>query len=202
MTGDREKAKSFKEHATQAGLKKATIDALMAEDYDATEVIELMSENDILEIDISKGQRKLLQKWVSSMQTESQGVPASRGALASDHVETTPDVPPGHATVADVDQLLADGDDDDIWSDQENAAQSNGRPLYINDFLSHISPEERERAVFSQGGTQLIMRSTRQKPSPENVSLAQWITANARILAKMIQNGAMKSHDDILAYLQ
>jgi hypothetical protein len=136
------------------------------------------------------------------MQTESQGVPASRGASASDHVETTQDVPPGHATVADVDQLLADGDDDDIWSDQENAAQSNGRPLYINDFLSHISPEERERAVFSQGGTQLIMRSTRQKPSPENVSLAQWITANARILAKMIQNGAMKSHDDILAYLQ
>ena len=71
MTTEKEKQKQFKELATQAGLKKATTDALVAEDYDSTEVVELMSAADLAELNITKGQQKMLQKWVTSLNAAS-----------------------------------------------------------------------------------------------------------------------------------
>ncbi len=59
-----------------------------------------------------------------------------------------------------------------------------------------------DKPVFSQGGTQLFFRTNKQKPTPEIVALPQWISANARVMTKLITEGALKSQDDILSYLQ
>ena len=53
-----------------------------------------------------------------------------------------------------------------------------------------------------QGGIQLLFRSTRQKPSPDHVTLAQWVGDNARILQELIRKGTIQSLDDIDQYLQ
>ena len=199
MTG--EKNKQFRDLAAQAGLKKTTIDALLSEDYDSIDVLELMSTADVDELAISKGQRQLLQKWVSALSgTSSQEMTPP---VVSAVTEPSTSASGEQRTNLDIHQLLGDGDSgDEQWVDQDNVSQSHGRPLFINDFLSRVMSHERERPVFSQGGTELIMRTTRQKPIPESVTLPQWISANARILSKMIRDGNMKSHDDILAYLQ
>ena len=47
MTSEREKTKTFRDVAGQAGLKKATIDKLVGEDFDTTDVIKLMTDADI-----------------------------------------------------------------------------------------------------------------------------------------------------------
>ena len=59
-----------------------------------------------------------------------------------------------------------------------------------------------EHEVYSQGGTQLLFRSSRQKPSPDHVTLAQWVGANGRILQELIRKGSIQSLDDVDRYLQ
>ena len=59
-----------------------------------------------------------------------------------------------------------------------------------------------EHQVYSQGGTQLFFRSSRQKPSPDHVTLAQWVGANAHILQELICKGTIQSVDDVDTYLQ
>ena len=62
--------------------------------------------------------------------------------------------------------------------------------------------DSREQEVCRQGSTQLLLRAVRQKPLPEQVTLAQWISDNARIMAKLIREGRMSGQEEILSYLQ
>ena len=63
-------------------------------------------------------------------------------------------------------------------------------------------PKRQSIKFTPRGDTQLFFRSARQKPSPDRVTLAQWVGANARILQELIQKGSIQSLEDVTAYLQ
>ena len=188
MTSEREKTKTFRDVAGQAGLKKATIDKLVGEDFDTTDVIKLMTDADIEDLGVSRGQTRTLEVWVKSLRTPTPPENSSEPRPSTEDAT-------GHNT--DI-FLQHEGE---LWDAQERNTHSDGRPLFIQDFVSRVSHDEHERAVCTQGGTQLVLRSTKQKPVPEDVTLAQWVGANARIMARMIKDGTLKSNEAILDYL-
>ena len=198
MAGEREKIKNFKDLAGQAGIKKATLDKLVAEDFDTVDAVKLMSPDDITTMDITKGQLRLLQQWVKSMNDDMPTTAAS----TSEHEEPDDVISTARTDGrADADLFLP-GDAMDTWNNDDISSQNTGKVHYIHDLVSRMSHDDNERAVCSQGGTQLILRSTRPKLAPESVSLAQWISANARIMSKLISEGNLKSNSDIQDYLQ
>ena len=190
-------SKQFREIAGSAGLKKATIDKLLAEDFHCTDVVKLMSSDDIAALEISMGQTRTLERRVLTLNhtadTTRVASPAAGPAPTSDVPTSDQPAPadtPGDLTFAE------------LWNSEGDNTATNGRPFLIHDFISRVHYEESERAVCSQGSTQLILRSSRQKPAPEAVTLPQWISANARIMAKMISDGVLKSNQDVLDYLE
>ena len=79
------------------------------------------------------------------------------------------------------------------------------KPLLVVDHINCVVggiSDAPEHQVYSQGGTQLFFRSSRQKPSPDHVTLAQWVGANACILQELIRKGTIQSLDDVDTYLQ
>ena len=88
---------------------------------------------------------------------------------------------------------------------EDNRPAGTSKVLLIPDFVSrstHGTYHRDEQELCMQGGTQLLLLSSRQKPQPENVSLAQWISANARIMASLITEGKLSSQQQLLDYLQ
>ena len=64
------------------------------------------------------------------------------------------------------------------------------RPLLVPDHLSkHIYSEEAEKTLFVKGDTEFVLRTHKAKKNPEEVSLPQWVSANACILMKQINSG-------------
>ena len=59
-----------------------------------------------------------------------------------------------------------------------------------------------EEELCAQGGTKLFLRTSRQKPAVENITLAQWVSANAPIMAKLIDDDVLNSREKLLDYLQ
>ena len=187
--------KNFKDVAATNGLKKATIDKLIGEDFDSIEVVKLMTPLDIEELGSTKGQTRTLQLWVKSLNVST---PDPAPLPVSESGQSLP-ATASHGNDADL--FMTDAEVEDSWNVEDNAAQS-GRTLFIHDFVSRVSHDDQERAVCTQGGTQLILRSTRQKPAPETVTLPQWVSANARIMAKLIKDNTLKSNEEILDYLE
>ena len=76
MPCDHDKPKTFKDLA-------ATIDRLIAEDFDSVEAVKLRNTDDISEMEVSRGQTRLLEKWVQSMSEETTS-PDTTSALHED----------------------------------------------------------------------------------------------------------------------
>ena len=139
----------------------------------------------------------VLLKWVRSLQDQTtKEVPSVTG----DEVASNPDpVDPS------LDVLLAQMDGPDTAAPEPTGEYQNmGKALYIVDFLNRAnvgSSDTTEREVCTQGGAQLVLRSARQKPLPEQVTLAQWIGANARIMERLIRSRQLQSADQICQYL-
>ena len=66
------------------------------------------------------------------------------------------------------------------------------KPLLIPDYV--VNPKETEhdddRELFAGSGYRVCLKASKLKPRPENVSVPQWISANARILLKLIREDA------------
>jgi len=69
----KQKKFDFEDSAKQAGLKEATVDKLKAEDYDCLEALQLMSLDDMGDMDISKGQQKMLVRWLGCLGNQTFG---------------------------------------------------------------------------------------------------------------------------------
>ena len=217
-----QKLKLFNDSAEQAGLKKDTITKLVAQDLDSMDVLRLVSNDDIGHLELSRGQTLLLTELVKDLklqrlQTVSEGqvsvIAGPSAANTSVHEGPTTADAPNTRTLARDSELktllkeLKGQRTDDLFADpesQDDTPRHTGRPLLIPDFVNrvtHGSSDDLEREVCTQGGAQLVLRATRQKPLPEQVSLAQWIGANARIMAQLINDGRLSSTNDILDYL-
>ena len=63
----KEKLKIFKDAATLFGLKKPSLDKLIADDFDSIDTAQLLTPGDIEELELTKGQQRLLQRWVETL---------------------------------------------------------------------------------------------------------------------------------------
>ena len=200
MAADKTTLKEFKDAATQAGLKKASIDKLLAEDFDSMDTVKLLTGDDVSSLELTRGQQRLMERWMTTLQHDRDRT------MASDAAGVTPNHAQETATLDALAKSLSQDIGDDLWTDQQDSGGivKTGRPFLICDHVTRATSgteEQYDKPIFSQGGAQLFLRN-KQKPAPESVSLPQWISANARVLAKLITEGALKSQEDILAYLE
>ena len=76
--------------------------------------------------------------------------------------------------------------------------------LRIVDFVPNIAHEEstEEEIGHGENGTTIFVRKTKKKLTPQEVSPAQWITANARIQFELMSSGTLNDEDvtDYLGY--
>ena len=217
---------SFLDAAKTAGIKNPTITKLDDEDFDSIAAIQSMEDDDIAELDITKGQKRLLKSWRQSLlqprsgdtnkdssgptqpSTEDGVIPdvgVNTQSLARDQelrslLESMKDKLPGNQLWGNTSPALLQ-EVRNTWDD----SKSQGKPLLIVDFISNmsygtVSMEEHE--VVKQGTSQLVLRSSRVKPLPEQITLAQWISSNARIMSKLITDGKLSSQQQMLDYLQ
>ena len=77
------------------------------------------------------------------------------------------------------------------------------KPLLIPDFVANCrsSCEKEENQLASDGQATLLLKTSKAaKPNPQEVSLPQWIGANARIQAELIKRGDLATADAQLRY--
>ena len=164
-----EMAKAFTEEGEQMGLKKDTIQKLVAEDIDTSDILRLCSEQDIDEFRFSRGQTLVLKHWVTLLNCEDV-------ASVNPPSETSQT---GEVTLHNLlGQMEATVD-----TGRSSAATPLGKPLLVVDHINCVVggiSDAPEHQVYSQGETQLFFRSARQKPSPDRVTLTQWVGANAQ----------------------
>ena len=112
--------KTFRETAGCAGLKKPAIDKLVSQDFDAIEVVKLMSAEDIAELEVSKGQTRVLERWVTTLN-------------APDPTATRAAVQPELANAPDHHDILSADVDGEIPGPSRTAPQNPvGRSLSTN----------------------------------------------------------------------
>lgn len=84
-------------------------------------------------------------------------------------------------------------------------ATKQGKILFIKDFVScnrYLPDDSADTELISCNGSSLVVKtSASQKPRPEAVNIAQWISANARIMKCMLDRGELNDINSLLAYL-
>lgn len=215
--------------ATAKKLSAVTIAALIDLGFDSMEALSLLTEEDLSDTDVPRGQRKLLLHAVKS--TFPDGAAAKELSAATGGINRDQPQPPAE----DAGQPLDTGDGRDqgqfindvlrqlqqptdtpvatsnlpgmySWQDPQVYLKSldslnlgASNYLDITDFVNQSSATE-ERVVSRDGEGQLIYKSGPAKPKLESLSICQWSTANLAIMNKLLQGGTL-SHHSLLDYL-
>ena len=84
---------------------------------------------------------------------------------------------------------------------EDNKGEARGLFPYfaIPDFLKNINKDKEEVLQTSTSGAQVVLKTGKKKPLPEDVSISQWIGANQRIYAKLLplfRAGDVKEYGD------
>ena len=209
----------FKKFVTEHKLSEATSTALEKEeltDLPALMLFQESFESDIGCLKISVAQRGILRKALKSLvATPTDGA----------HKDESKDVPPittkdlqNDKDLNDLLQQIAKSDGafnvgDLLNSDSKNPDTATGtsenagkKTLFIKDFVTsnRVVPDDiDEKEIFSGSGSTVLMRSTQgTKVRTENVSIAQWTSANMRIMSKLMERGDIKSMQDVQDYMK
>ena len=158
-------------------LKKDTITRLLKDDIDSEEVVAMLSDADIKALLFSTGQTILLRRWVKTLSTGEDDTASSQTREKEE-----------------LSDLLADVD--------TSLPSTSGKPLFPCDFLGGSPYPERDTTVCSQGASRLILKSGRNQLLPEQLSLAQWVSANAQIMRKFVREGSLSSTEEMCNYLE
>ena len=167
-----DRVKAFKDEAELAGLKKESVAKMIDADVDSLEVVCLLQESTIEQIGLMMGQSLLLTKWVSEL-------------------KSIPSPPVSDAGSTQLQNLLGEID----ATDQEPVSQP-GKPLFIPEFVNRASVytnDTSDNTICVDGDVRLVMKSSRPKLLPEQVSMAQWVGANARIMKRLVHNGPLST---------
>ena len=168
----------FRQKAEAAGLKKDTITRLLKDDIDSEEVVAMLSDADIKALLFSTGQTILLRRWVKTLSTGEDDTASSQTGEKEE-----------------LSDLLADVD--------TSLPSTSSKPLFPCDFLGGSPYPDRDTTVCSQGASRLILKSGRNQLLPEQLlSLAQWVSANARIMHKFVREGSLSSTEEMCNYLE
>ena len=206
---------NFDEWATDAKLTPKTIKALKEESLVEEELIRTLSDTDFTESAMLKalalGEKKRLKMAVKMMNPMDKGASKDEVKISKEPVSTK-------SLMHDVDleQQLRDYEKDEdkinfllrsagLGLGDENArgVRNTGKPKYIQDYVTsvfHVEGTSEERELFP-GSNIYYKKDTFRKPKPHEVTLPQWISANARIMISMIKDGTL-AKDDILEYLE
>ena len=187
-----EKAKAFTTEGEKTGLKQETMVKLCGEDIISTDILRLCSIADVNDLQLSKGQSLVLLQWIAFLNVEDA---ASVAALSQT----------SQPADGNLDILLGDMEEAPAATGGTIDPPSTGKPLLVVDHINCVVggiSDVPEHQVYSQGDTQPLLRSSRAKPSPDRVTLAQWVGANARILQQLIHKGTIQSLDEVSEYLE
>ena len=215
-----EEEKSFGELATIAGLKQTSLNKLAKEDLDTCIAIREMTEDDVRAINLTRGQTGALQRWIKKLRdvehAETPAVQPQQSSPGNVTPVTTQSLSKDTEIQNLLDRLTSKGrPETGIWTgtdtllgDQprttDNRPTGMIRPLLITDYISKSTSGSQttdEHELCNQGSTKLLVRA-KQTILPEHVTLPQWISANARIMSKMISEGQLANMEDIIQYLQ
>lgn len=86
-------------------------------------------------------------------------------------------------------------DDPTVHLNPQNNALSKGeKPLLVIDFASDLggSRDQSEQVLSEQDGQSIVVKSGAKKLKLESISPAQWIGANARIMAELLRLGKLQ----------
>ena len=75
------------------------------------------------------------------------------------------------------------------------------KPLLIPDFVDYRADPYDEQEIASSSSTSVFVRSLKEKPKLESVTISNWIADNAKIMDQLIVSGQLKSQSDISDYL-
>ena len=213
--GAKAKTKPFEEVAALAGIKTETLAKLLDNDFDTVVAVRLLTDVDCKSLGLSLGQLRVLQKWRDTLGPKKTPDLSLPKPMRDDSSAVTTAKLNKDKEMAELLKSLKQRPGDDLWlsdneDDDNDGRQPDPRPqgkaYLIPDFVTKAShgtgDEGYEREVCNQGGAQLILRQSRIKPLPEQVTLAQFISANARIMARLVKEGRLKGEADLLDYLE
>ena len=189
-----QKVKDFTETAETAGLKDGTIHKLLGQDIDSPEIVALLEEDDFDSLQLSRGQTLVLRKWSRDLAV---GTTASVSGDEPDEDSTPAEPSP--------DDLLVQLErPEEAVTEPTADYKALGKPLFITDFINRATvglSDTVEWEVCHEGDAQLVLHAARQKPIADQVTLAQWVGANARIMERLIQTRQLQSVDELCQYL-
>jgi hypothetical protein len=105
----------------------------------------------------------------------------------------------GSASVLDVNRSFMK----DLLCMQDSTTNAIGeKPLLPCNFVSNVrgTVSESEEVIHTGDGTQLILKKTPKKPSPDKLSAGQWVSANIRILQRLLPSFSEQELSDYLDY--
>ena len=199
MTATGAKDFKFTEWLKASGLNDKTKSVLEAQDLADYLPILALTESDLCDLELTVGQRGLLRAAMHSLRTSStapvaddSSAPVTLKTLAKDKELNALLKDMGDTHLSD---LLASAGGDAGGEVAGASAtllaktKGEGRPLLIPDFVSQpkgVYEGDSDEYVASVGlGRDLVMRG-KKKPTLDQISLAQWLSANVRILLQLI----------------
>jgi len=180
--------------AKKHGLCEVTVSALKNEELTTSEALTEFArafESDVATLRLSVGKKGLLRKAVMSLVAE---------PVTTKDLKDNKELNRLLAEISSANEVAGLGS---ILGPVEPKQESQGNPkqsqktLFIKDYVScnrTIPPDEDRPVYASQSGEGLYLRSTAtNRVKTENVTIAQWVSANMRILSLLLSRG-----DDIL----
>ena len=208
--------KTFIELASEAGLKDATVKLLVeTHEVDSVNLLANLKATDFTAFELSLGQRRALEAWHGKADKKTQKTNVldtpredETGGEESGLQQTpvTTDVLGRDAGLAaEVQKYINSAEGlNTLLGNNANFNPGHGKKaLLINEYVSHSrsSYEDEQRELATDGNTSLFLKATKgSKPKPEDVTLPQWIGANARIHADLIKRGDLVNGTTQLAY--
>jgi hypothetical protein len=198
--------------ATAAGLTNDTIRILMETGFDSIRSAKLIRDDDIVLMQLTLGQARLLEQAVQELQrTEASNTAAPISSAASSHQVThfgnlsdllagCESGPTNMSASAHPPSAVAPDQDPRLYLRSE----VQGEGLRICDFIPMQSRDEvvEEEIVHGDGGTTIIVRKQGKRRTSQDITPAHWITANARIMHELMNSGKLKGEaiSDYLGY--
>ncbi len=189
---------AFKDWLEASGLTEATQEVLKTEALTSDRALMSVTPEELNFIELPLGQRGLLRQAVSLLHADHGHPPMTEhnktpGGPESVTMKTTRDLSQD-PELNQLVQQLGDCHLKDILNTAQPALSGPGkgeRPLLITDFIKQpkgvYNIEDCDEVFAGSMNSHLVVR-TRRKPALDQVSLAQWVSANCRILLRLIEH--------------
>lgn len=179
-------------------LDSATLEVLKEQKLTSEAALQTLSHQDCADLELPMGQRNLLRAAVGAMRS-------TKSEASEIHVSSGPQTTQTLARNQELNDLVkslqgtslkdlltvqAMEQEGACASTKAPAAGENPKPLLIPDFVSKPKgvPDDEEEITFNTSGQAHLFLRSRAKPKVDQVTLAMWVSANARILRKLIDS--------------